>query len=138
MSTSIYRISLSSLLVALVTLQQAYAINSLDCSVLKEMCIQDNVCYIDATNSDEQEIEQICIQIQEVQKSKKNQYDVVRQIAPQSFQHQSSFSIPDFTSNYFQSFYEIVISQDEISSIPIVDDLDKRILGEQLHLQLRI
>ncbi len=138
MSTSIYRISLSSLLVALVTLQQAYAINSLDCSVLKEMCIQDNVCYIDGTASDEEEIEQICIQIQEVQKSKKNQYDVVKHIAPQTFQHQSIFSIPDFTSDHFQSFYEVAVVQDEISSIPIVDFLDKRILSEQLHLQLRI
>lgn len=138
MSTSIYRISLSSLLVALVTLQQAYAINSLDCSVLKEIYIQDNVCYIDGTTSDEQQIEQICIQIQEVQKSKKSQYDVVKQISPQSYHYQNSFSIPDFTSHHFQNFYEIVVSQDEILSIPIIDFLDKRILAEQLHLQLRI
>lgn len=139
MSTSLYRISLSSLLVALVALQQTYAINNLDFVPLKQVCIQNNFLSISSEDIDEADIETICSQIiesQNVEDIQNSRYDLIELSANEHFQYVSDYSFPA-SNNLFVAKNICTLPVYLNKELPITLH-DKRALIKQLNLQLRI
>lgn len=90
-----YRISLGSLLVALVAFQQSYAIDSIDQNRWKSIFCEANTCYFDLEDEESEPYTEIPCQLRQHEQEHYLQYSGITNIHQQDLVYEPAFTFPD-------------------------------------------
>lgn len=131
-----YRISLGSLLVALVAFQQSYAINSIDQNKWKSIFCEANICYFDLEDEENEPCVEIPCQLQQHEQEHYLQYSGITHIHQQDLVYEAEFTFPE-GHHYFNEARDVSIHSAPQQYFPEIHS-DQRSVIAGLSMQLRI